>query len=66
MQLGSLVLFIASLLIVGAALFIFFIAFRKEQFDSLKKDALIPFNDDEPVGTPTDQLFKKDTPKRDA
>jgi cbb3-type cytochrome oxidase maturation protein len=57
---GVAVLFIASLLIAGVALVIFFLAFRKEQFDSLKKDALIPFTEEEPVGIPTDQLFKSD------
>jgi nitrogen fixation-related uncharacterized protein len=46
------------MLIAGVALFFFYRAFKSKHFDSLQKDALIPFDDDEPVGKPTDQLFK--------
>lgn len=46
------------MLIAGVALFFFYRAFKSKHFESLQKDALIPFDDDEPVGKPTDQLFK--------
>ncbi len=55
---GSIVLLLSSMLIAGVALFFFYRAFKSKHFDALQKDALIPFDDDEPVGKPTDQLFK--------
>jgi nitrogen fixation-related uncharacterized protein len=55
---GSVVLLLSSMLIAGVALFFFYRAFKSKHFDSLQKDALIPFDDDEPVGKPTDQLFR--------
>ncbi|MFQ3598173.1 MAG: hypothetical protein SNJ55_01215 [Chloroherpetonaceae bacterium] len=55
---GSIVLLLSSMMIAGVALFFFYRAFKSKHFESLQKDALIPFDDDEPVGKPTDQLFK--------
>ena len=55
---GSVVLLLSSMLIAGVALFFFYRAFKSKHFDTLQKDALIPFDDDEPVGKPTDQLFR--------
>lgn len=55
---GNAILLLSSMLIAGVALFFFYRAFKSKHFDSLQKDALIPFDDDEPVGQPTDQLFR--------
>ncbi len=55
---GNIVLLLSSMLIAGVALFFFYRAFKSKHFDTLQKDALIPFDDDEPVGKPTDQLFR--------
>lgn len=55
---GHAILLLSSMLIVGVALIFLYRAFKSKHFESLQKDAFIPFDDDEPVGQPTDQLFK--------
>lgn len=57
---GPAFIIFGSLLFVTAGLGIFFWAFYKGYFNTLQKDAFIPFTEDEPVGQPTDQIFKKE------
>lgn len=52
---------VLALLVIGAAatLSLLFYAFRKGYFDNLKSGAYVIFDEDEPVGRPQDQLFRK-------
>lgn len=58
-------LVILAVLVCGAAvtLTILWRADRAGQFRNLKAGAYVIFDDDEPVGTPQDQLFKPDDVK---
>jgi hypothetical protein len=55
---------IVALLAIGAAvtLTILFRATQAGMFRNLKAGAYVIFDEDEPVGEPQDQLFKRDAP----
>ena len=59
---------IVALLAIGAAvtLTILFRASRAGMFRNLKSGAYVIFDEDEPVGQPQDQLFKRDAGPDDA
>ncbi|MDZ7808156.1 MAG: hypothetical protein U5K71_13730 [Gracilimonas sp.] len=59
---GSVSVFSISLLMVTAALLILIYTIRKGHVRDLGRDAMIPFEEDEPVGEPTDQLFNEEDP----
>ncbi|MDR9418622.1 hypothetical protein [Gracilimonas sp.] len=56
---GTVSVFSISVLMVITALIILIFTIKKGYIKDLKKGAMIPFEEDEPVGEPTDQLFKE-------
>lgn len=54
---GTVSVFSVSVLMVTAAVLILIFTIKKGYIKDLKKDAMIPFEEDEPVGEPTDQMF---------
>ncbi len=59
MSFGALILLLSSLLIIGGGLGLFFWAFFSGQFDRIRKGSMLPFDEEEPPGKRTDQIFKK-------
>jgi hypothetical protein len=57
---GTIALFSVSLFMIIIALTLLVMAIKKGFFNRVNQDAYIPFNDDEPVGEPTDQLFAEE------
>ncbi|MDI6401379.1 cbb3-type cytochrome oxidase assembly protein CcoS [Balneolaceae bacterium ANBcel3] len=55
---GAWILIISSLLIIVGGLVLFLWAFRNGQFDQIRKNSMLPFDEDEPPGERTDQIFK--------
>lgn len=60
MKTGAIILFSISLFMVAIALFLLVVAIKRGYFNRVKKDAYLPFTEDEPAGKPTDQLFEND------
>jgi nitrogen fixation-related uncharacterized protein len=60
MSTGALILVLSSLLIIGGGLALFLWAFFNGQFDQIRKGSMLPFDDEEPAGTCTDQIFGDD------
>lgn len=60
MKTGAIILFSVSLFMVAIALTLLVLAIKNGYFKRVNEDAYLPFHDDEPVGKPTDQLFKDD------
>ncbi len=56
---GTVSVFSISVLMVVTALVILIFSIKKGLIKNLKQDAMIPFEEDEPVGEPTDQLFSE-------
>ncbi len=56
---GTVSVFSISVLMVVTALVILIFSIKKGLIKNLKQDAMIPFEEDEPVGEPTDQLFNE-------
>ena len=54
---GTVTVFSISVLMVTVAVAILIFTIKKGFIKELKKDAMIPFEEDEPVGEPTDQMF---------
>ncbi|AXI99781.1 cytochrome oxidase maturation protein, cbb3-type [Cyclonatronum proteinivorum] len=57
---GIWILLLFSLLIILSGIALFSWAWMSGQFDDINKGAQLPFNEEEPAGEPTDQLFKPD------
>lgn len=57
MSTGALILVISSLLIISGGLALFLWAFFNGQFDNIQKGSMLPFDDEEPAGKRTDQIF---------
>ncbi len=51
---------LSSLLIIGGGLALFLWAFFNGQFDQIQKGSMLPFNEEEPAGKRTDQIFGDD------
>ncbi|MFP8489107.1 hypothetical protein ACKGJO_08380 [Gracilimonas sp. Q87] len=62
---GTVSIFSISVLMVITALIILVFTIKKGFIKNLKQDAMIPFEKDEPVGEPTDQLFRDDADESD-
>ena len=60
MSTGAAILVLSSLLIIGGGLALFLWAFFNGQFDHIKKGSMLPFDDEEPAGRRTDQIFADD------
>ena len=58
MQYDTLSLFLLSLLMIALALSFLTVAVKNGHFKNVNRDAMIPFDDDEEAGEPTDQLFE--------
>ena len=54
------ILVLSSLLIIGGGLALFLWAFFNGQFDDIRRGSMLPFDEDEPAGQRTDQIFKDD------
>lgn len=59
MSFGALLLVLSSLLIIAGGLGLFIWAFFTGQFDRIQKGSMLPFDDEEPPGERTDQIFKE-------
>ncbi len=59
MSFGAIILVLSSLLIIGGGLSLFLWAFFTGQFDRIQKGAMLPFDEEEPAGERTDQIFKE-------
>ncbi len=57
MSTGALILVLASLLIIGGGLALFLWAFFNGQFDHIQRGSMLPFDEEEPAGQRTDQIF---------
>jgi cbb3-type cytochrome oxidase maturation protein len=57
MSTGALILVLSSLLIIGGGLALFLWAFFNGQFDQIRKGSMLPFDEEEPAGQRTDQIF---------
>ncbi len=53
----------SMLILGGSAVLAFFWAARDGQFQNMRGGAQVIFDEDEPIGTPTDMIFKKRTRK---
>jgi len=62
---GTVTVFSISVLMVTVAVAILIFTIKKGFIKELKKDAMIPFEEDEPVGEPTDQMFADETEESD-
>ncbi len=58
MSAGALVLVLSSLLIIGGGLALFLWAFFNGQFNDIQKGRMLPFDEEEPAGKRTDQIFQ--------
>jgi len=58
MQFDTLSLFLLSILMIVLALSFLIVAIKKGQFNNISRDAMIPFDEEEQAGEPTDQLFE--------
>ncbi len=63
---GIWVLLLFSLLILLSGIALFIWAYFSGQFDDINKGAQLPFDEEEPPGEPTDQIFKKDESNNEA
>ncbi len=57
MSTGALILVLSSLLIIGGGLALFLWAFFNGQFDNIQRGSMLPFDEEEPAGRRTDQIF---------
>ncbi len=57
MSSGALILVLSSLLIIGGGLALFLWAFFNGQFDNIQRGSMLPFDEEEPPGKRTDQIF---------
>ncbi len=57
MSTGAVILVLSSLLIISGGLALFLWAFFNGQFDNIRKGSMLPFDDEEPAGKRTDQIF---------
>lgn len=60
MSAGALILVLSSLLIIGGGLGLFLWAFFNGQFDDIHKGRMLPFDEEEPAGKQTDQIFREE------
>ncbi|MDG5767940.1 cbb3-type cytochrome oxidase assembly protein CcoS [Balneolales bacterium ANBcel1] len=60
MSFGGVILLLSSLLIIGGGLGLFLWAFFTGQFDRIQRGSMLPFDEEEPAGKRTDQIFKDD------
>jgi len=58
MQYDTLTLFLLSLMMIVLALFFLSLSIKKGLFNNVHRDAMIPFDEEEQAGEPTDQLFE--------
>ncbi len=58
MTYGAFILVMSCLAIIGGGLALFLWAFFNGQFDRINKGSMLPFDEDEPAGRRTDQIFK--------
>ncbi|MFW6347241.1 MAG: cbb3-type cytochrome oxidase assembly protein [Cyclonatronaceae bacterium] len=58
---GIWVLLILSLVIIVGGIGLFIYAYLTGQFDDINKGAQLPFDEEEPAGQRTDQIFRDDT-----
>ncbi|MCH8556901.1 MAG: cbb3-type cytochrome oxidase assembly protein [Balneolia bacterium] len=61
---GIWILLLFSLLIILSGIGLFIWAYFSGQFDDINKGAQLPFNEEEPAGEPTDQIFKDNDSKQ--
>ena len=54
------ILVLSSLLIIGGGLVLFLWAFFNGQFDNIQRGSMLPFDEEEPAGKRTDQIFKEE------
>lgn len=62
---GTVTVFSISVLLVTVAVIVLVFTIKKGYLKELKKDAMIPFEEDEPVGEPTDQMFSDEAEESD-
>lgn len=58
---GIWVLLVFSLVIIIVGIGLFIWAYLTGQFDDINKGAQLPFDEEEPAGQRTDQIFREDT-----
>lgn len=58
---GIWILLVFSLVIIAGGIGLFLWAYLTGQFNDINKGAQLPFNEEEPVGQRTDQIFREDT-----
>lgn len=58
---GIWILLILSLVIILVGIGLFIWAYLTGQFDDINKGAQLPFDEEEPAGQRTDQIFRNDT-----
>jgi len=58
MQYDTLTLFLLSLFMIALALSFLVVSIKNGHFNNINRDAMIPFDDEEEPGRPTDQLFE--------
>lgn len=58
---GIWILLVFSLVIIIVGIGLFLWAYLTGQFDDINKGAQLPFDEEEPAGQRTDQIFREDT-----
>lgn len=58
---GIWILLVFSLVIIAGGIGLFIWAYLTGQFNDINQGAQLPFNEEEPVGQRTDQIFREDT-----